>query len=371
MAAQDQPRARTFGARFMSPLAASVDRFIARGLTGRSEAARKRSPAESLGPQEREHALGRIEATYAAAAPFEDVERFFGARRAVDPTLVQVGKRRAGKVDVDVFDATWPSRVTTFCEDDVLASRFASVKENHHGAARLFLGRGSGRPAAIVVHGYRAGQYGIEERVWPTSWLLERGMDVAFFVLPFHAVRAEPKSAPRFPGSDPRFTNEGFRQAIDDLRSLAGFLKARGAPAVGAMGMSLGGYTVGLFATVEEELAFAAMMIPLASFADVALEAGRFVGTTDEQKRQHELLERAHSIVSPFARAPKVPAEGVVVAGAEGDRITPIAHAGKLARHFGTELVTFTGGHLLQFGRAEGFRAIGRMLGRRGLFDAR
>ncbi|NUP13277.1 MAG: hypothetical protein HOW73_45135 [Polyangiaceae bacterium] len=365
----------SIGKRLIGTVSSSVDRLVGRGLTGRSANARKRSRAESLGPEERAAALRQIETVYAAAAPLESVDRFFGEAVACDPKLVKVGQRRAGKITADVFDARWISRTTTFCDDPQLSARFSAVVENHSAAARMFLGRrsggGPGRPAVILVHGYRAGQYAIEEHVWPMSWLLERGLDVALFVLPFHAVRAEPRSPPRFPGTDPRFTNEAFRQGIADLRALVAFFRARGAPLVGAMGMSLGGYTVGLLSTVEPALAFSALLIPLASFADVALEAGRFVGTVDQQREQHELLERAHHVVSPFARTPKVPGDALVVVGGEGDRITPISHAEKLSRHFDSELVRFPGGHLLQIGRSDGFRAIGRMMKKHGVFDAR
>ncbi|MBK6518737.1 MAG: hypothetical protein IPM79_36525 [Polyangiaceae bacterium] len=361
---------RSLGARLVSPFASSVDRLVARGLTGRSASAKQRSRAESLGPAERRRALGAIADEYDRAQPFEDVDRFFGPSVACDPALSRVSVRRAGKVDVEVLDARWTSDTTTFFRDETLAARFVSVRENERGAARLFLGRGRPRPAVILVHGYRGGSYAIEERMWPVSWLLERGLDVALFVLPFHSVRAESWGPPRFPGSDPRFTNEGLRQAISDLRALTGHLLERGAPLVGAMGMSLGGYTVSLLATVEPRMGFVAPMIPLASFADVALAAGRLVGTEEEQHEQHALLERAHAVASPFTRTPKVPKEGLLVVAGEGDRITPIAHAEKLARHFDSELFRFPGGHLLQFGRREGFRAIGRMMHKRGFFDA-
>jgi len=357
-----------FAARIMGPLASSVDHVISRAITGRSASARKRSRAESLGPSERAVGLRRIAEIYAAAEPLEELDHFFGAPKACDPELARVGRRRAGSAEVDVFDARWRSRVTTYCEDPELSSRYAEMTENHSAAARLFLGQGKGRPAVILVHGYRAGQFLVEERVWPTSWLLERGLDVALFVLPFHAVRADPRVGPRFPNSDPRFTNEAFRQAIHDLRALHGFLRERGAPAVGAMGMSLGGYTTSLFATVDA-LDFAALMIPLASFADVALASNRLVGTGEEQREQHALLELAHRVVSPFARASKVDKDAMIVVAGAGDRITPLSHAEKLATHFGSEMFTFAGGHLLQFGRADGFRAIGRMLRRRGLFS--
>lgn len=350
----------------VGPLAASVDRLVSVAITGRSASSRRRSRAESLGHPERVIALDRVAAAYQHAEPLDDVDNFFGAPSACAPSLTPLGARSLGHTTVDVFDARWPSRVATFVDDARLAESFAETRQNHEAAARLFFGRGHGRPAVILVHGYRAGQHVVEERVWPIRWLVSRGLDVALFVLPFHGVRAAHRGEARFPASDPRFTNEAFRQAIDDLRSLRGFLLARGAPAVGAMGMSLGGYTVSLLATIEP-LDFVAPVIPLASFADVALAAGRLVGTAEEQALQHEKLERAHRAVSPFARASKVHPDAAIVVAGEGDRITPMSHAEKLSQHLGAELVKFPGGHLLQIGRSEGFRAIGRMLGRRGL----
>jgi dienelactone hydrolase len=189
-------------------------------------------------------------------------------------------------------------------------------------------------------------------------------------VLPFHAVRAE-EGAPLFPSSDPRITNEGFRQAVLDLRALAAFLRDRGAEAVGMMGMSLGGYTTSLLATLDDTLTFAAPIIPLASIADVARMAGRFVGSPEQQRLQYEGLEAAHRVVSPFARPSRLPADRVLILAASGDKITPVEHARKLADHFGAPLELFHGGHLLQFGRGDAFRAVGRMLGRIGLFVRR
>ncbi len=352
----------------VGPLAASVDRLVSVAITGRSASSRRRSRAESLGHPERIVALDRIAEAYRPAEPLGDVDSFFGVPSAGAPTLTALGERTLGDTRVEVVDARWPSRVATFVDDPRLAQSFAATRENHEAAARLFLGPGQGRPAAILVHGYRAGQHAVEERVWPIRWLVSRGLDVALFVLPFHGVRAAHLGEARFPGSDPRFTNEAFRQAIDDLRALRQYLLSRGAPAVGAMGMSLGGYTVSLLATVEP-LDFVAPVIPLASFADIALAAGRLVGTAAEQALQHEKLERAHRVVSPFARASKVRPEAAIVVAGEGDRITPLSHAEKLSQHLGSELVKFPGGHLLQIGRSEGFRAIGRMLGRQGFLS--
>jgi pimeloyl-ACP methyl ester carboxylesterase len=134
------------------------------------------------------------------------------------------------------------------------------------------------------------------------------------------------------------------------------------------MGMSLGGYTVSLLGTLLPSLAFLAPIIPLASFADVAMAAGRLVGSPEQQALQQQALENAHRIASPFSRPPRVPADSTVVIAGEGDRITPLSHAEKLRDHFNARYVTFAGGHILQLGRADGFRAVGNVLREKGLF---
>jgi pimeloyl-ACP methyl ester carboxylesterase len=272
------------------------------------------------------------------------------------------GAKRGG----EVVDASWPSESEPFHHG--VRDTYLGYERNRTAHARMWLAP-EPRPMAILIHGYMAGQWAVEERAWPIDWLTRRGLDVAIAVLPFHALRGNTDQvAPPFPGADPRFTNEGFRQAIHDLRALVAYARVRGAPHVGVMGMSLGGYTTSLLATVEPDLAFAVPIIPLASIADFARDRGR-LGTEAQSRAQHAALEAANAIVSPLARKSLVAKDHVLVVGADADRITPIAHAERLARHFDAPLVKIHGGHLLQFGRRSAFKEIGRMLRRIGIAD--
>jgi len=320
---------------------------------------------EALGHEERIKTLAEIRAVYDAA----DVngQTFFLEAQGASPRLTRV-RAIGGREPGTVLDSVWPSDFEPLHPE--VRDKYLEHEQNRTAGARLFLHAGRARPAIILVHGYMCGHYSLEERIWPVNWFYERGLDVALFVLPFHAIRANARS-PKFPGNDPRVTNEGFRQAVLDLRSLSGFLRGRGSEAVGLMGMSLGGYTTSLLATLEENLAFAVPIIPLASIAEIARSTGRFVGTEDEQEKQFEALDAVYRHVSPFSRKSRIATDRVLVLAAEGDRITPVAHARRLAEHFGAPLETFHGGHLLQFGRADAFRAVGRMLGRLGLFSRR
>jgi pimeloyl-ACP methyl ester carboxylesterase len=342
---------------------AAVDRLASYAFVGRTKRARARSSAESLGPAERERALAAIASTWDPATLDDD--RLFPRSPAIDPKLARVRALSGG----DVVDASWASAFTPI--DDAVTERYAARAENARAAVRLFLHH-EPRPAAVLVHGYRAGRFSFEERAWPVSWLFERGLDVALFTLPGHGARGRGDGgAPFWPSSDPRVTNEGFRQAMFDLGALVDHLHARGAPSVGVMGMSLGGYTTALAATVERGLSFAMPIIPLASLPDVAREGDRYVGTPEEQRTQHELLERAHLAVSPLARAPLIDPSRTLVVAATGDRITPVAHARKLAAHLGAPIVELAGGHLLQMWRGEAFRQVGRLLGGLGLLAER
>jgi pimeloyl-ACP methyl ester carboxylesterase len=278
--------------------------------------------------------------------------------RSISP----VGRRAPNDFGVaQALDLSWPSEYRPFIPG--LRDSYARGAENASAAVRLLTAKEK-RPVAILIHGYMAGNFQVEQRLWPLARFLACGYDIAFFTLPFHGVRGQASrgTAPRFPNSDPRFNNEGFRQAIADLRDFASWLRAAGHPEVGVMGMSLGGYTAALLATVEPGLSFCVPVIPLASLADFAREQGQLSAAPALQAEEHGLLERIYRVVSPLDRAPLISAGRTLVVAAKADRITPVAHARKLAAHFQAPLVSWHGGHLLQLGRNSAFRRVETLL---------
>lgn len=295
---------------------------------------------------------------FAAAYPDSLGDDFFLTPRSISPVARELpsdtGFPRA-------LDLSWASEYQPFLPG--LAERYARTRQNHAAGVR-FLSAGAKRPVAILIHGYMAGNYHVEQRLWPLPRFLRSGYDVAFFTLPFHGVRADAtrRGAPEFPGSDPRFSNEGFRQVIADLRNFVAWLRAQGHPQIGVMGMSLGGYTASLLATVEPGLSFCVPVIPLASLADFIREQGELSTSAEVAAAEHALLERIYRVVSPLDRKPLIdPSRTLVVAG-KADRITPVTHARKLAAHFGSQLVSWHGGHLLQLGRNAAFRRVETLL---------
>jgi pimeloyl-ACP methyl ester carboxylesterase len=336
----------------MSGAAAAFDRAATMAAYAQSARRRKGSRAESLGHDERIRVLGLL------AEHYRTHGWSFREPRPIAPQE-RVVRRQARS---EIVDLRWPSDYQTLIPE--IAARYDKGASNRLAAVRMLRHR-EPRPVAILVHGYLGGQYPVEERAWPTQWIHRRlGMDVALFTLPYHGARANPGrfGTPPFPGSDPRITNDGFRQAMADMRDLVAWLSKRGHPSVGVMGMSLGGYSTALCATLEPTLAFAVPVIPLTSLADFARDQGRLGSNAAEKMLEHEALDRVHRMVSPLHRTCAIDRERVLVIGAEADRITPLSHARNLAQHFDARLETWHGGHLLQFGRSDAFRSVGRFL---------
>ncbi|RYZ04756.1 MAG: abhydrolase domain-containing 18 [Myxococcales bacterium] len=333
--------------RVLGSAAAAVDLMATAAVTAhaqRTVASRPRPHADRV------RLLERLEERYRDA----ELSGFFAERSQIAPGVRRV--RGFGR-DGTVTDLSWTSAFSTL--DLEVSARYASASENGVAVARRFQ-RGSRRPVVILVHGYMAGPFSFEERIWPLSRMDQAGFDVVLFTLPFHGlrVRAGRGAVPEFPGEDPRFNVEGFRQAIFDLQSLVAWLLAEGHPRVGVIGMSLGGYTAALLATAEPRLDFVVPVIPLSSLADFAREQGSLSPNPDEAAMQHRLLSSIYRRVDPVARPALVPPERCLVISAKADRVTPAAHARRLSVHLRAPLQSFYGGHLLQLGRAEAFERV-------------
>jgi pimeloyl-ACP methyl ester carboxylesterase len=300
-----------------------------------------------------------------------EVARFYqqlGESYFAPPAAISPASERHGKLDDgEVLDLAWPSEYRPHYEPARAA--YLAIEPNRRACARLFKHAGGPRSTIVLIHGYRAGYFFVEERAYPVRWLYKLGLDVVLFTLPFHALRGG-WGAPDWPSANPIRTNEGFAQAIYDLRALIRWLAA---PALALSGMSLGGYTTSLLATVER-LDFVCPIIPVASFPDLFWSHGE--GRPERARAEREgitvdLLRDAMAIHTPLLRAPKVTPEQVLVVAAEGDRIAPPEHAHRLAAHFKCEELVFPGGHVLQLGRGDAFRALARKLAERGLIAAR
>ena len=135
------------------------------------------------------------------------------------------------------------------------------------------------------------------------------------------------------------------------------------------IGMSLGGYTASLWASVGE-VDFAVAMIPAVSMARLMWRHGE---SNPARRRAasagitEELLEDAFRVHAPTTRAPTIARDHLFVVAGRGDRITPPEQAEALAAHWGVDIEWFDGGHLAQVGRGDALRKVRRALGALGL----
>lgn len=297
----------------------------------------------------------------------------FFAEPPVPEVQCVAADRRVG--DARAHDLTFASTYRVHLPE--YREEHAGYVENLTVHARWFRGR-TPRPVAICLHGWGGGAYWLEERAFLVPYLDRMGLDAVLFQLPFHGQRA-PRQAPRsgalFPSAHVVRTNEAFGQAIHDLRGLAGWLRREGAPAIGVMGMSLGGYTTGLWASLDDRLAFAVPIIPAVSMSGLMWRHGGNSPQRREAEKlgiSQDLLDGVFEVHSPLSRPVRLPAERLLIIAGRGDRITPPDQARTLWRHWGEpELHWFAGGHLAQVGRGDGFRRIRRMLHRAGVIEKR
>lgn len=346
-------------------VAREVDRAFRNTALTAPAAIRQRSSAEGLGHAERMVGLGAIGEIYARPELIEEPNAFFPRAAPISP---QVRRARSYGKHGEVLDLRWPSHyeplwgqpgfmpdltITGLDSRGSVRSKYLAEQHNLVAHARWFRHVGGTHPAVMVLHGYLAGELNVEEQVWPTRALFNAGYDVIFTVLPFHGARKSPKrllAPPRFPASDPRFTIEGFRHLVFDHIALADYMLAGRVKSLGVMGMSLGGYGASLLATLDPRWTFAVPIVPLSCTAQFAFDTGRFVGSLDEQRQQQEALRLAQRAVSPLERPAKLDRDRIIVVAGAADHVTGLPHAEQLAHHFESELSTFNGGHLLQFG---------------------
>jgi dienelactone hydrolase len=250
--------------------------------------------------------------------------------------------------------------------------------ENHTVRARHYRHPdGGARPVMVCLHGWGGGAWWLEERAFAAGYWLARGFDVVLFQLPFHGARAPggvgkgPRSGALFPSANLVRTNEGFGQAIHDLRALAGWLRGQGAPAVGAMGMSLGGYTTALWATIDPQLAFAVAMIPAVSMSDLMWRHGEESAARRRAAQagvSEELIASVFAVHAPLTRKVLLPPERLRIVAGLGDAITPADQARTLHAHWQRcPIHWFPGGHLAQVGRGDAMRAVRLHLAAAGL----
>jgi len=254
--------------------------------------------------------------------------------------------------------------------------RWMRYEDNRDARAWIFRHPGKPRPWLVGIHGYRMGIPAIDLTLFQVGYLhYKLGLNVALPVLPLHGPRkAYTRSGSGF--LDGRLVEllHAEAQAIWDIRRLIAWLRAEHqAPAVGALGYSLGGYNAALLAGLEPELACVIAGIPLVDMADSIWRHMPMLHlrVMEAYGIHRELAENVLAPVSPLAMPCRVAAGCRYVFAATGDQLVPPSHPVRLIRHWDTaHTLWYQGSHLSVRREASVFPFIGTALAESGLAAA-
>ncbi|MDX1804595.1 MAG: alpha/beta hydrolase family protein [Alcanivorax sp.] len=257
-----------------------------------------------------------------------------------------------------------------------LRQRYLRHHRNRTAWAQHWRHDGEPRPTLIMIHGFVADPYWLNTRWLALPWFYKQGFDVLLYTLPFHGRRKgrlAPFSGAEFFSQGMALLNETFAHAIHDLRLFINHLRHQGSPALGVTGISLGGYTTGLLAALEDDLAFAIPNVPLVSIIDL-------MKSWFPISQQVQLLNRIYdtdlaglraitALHSPLTWPCRVAPRARMIIGGAGDRFAPPKHSQLLWQHWQhCDLHWFPGNHLLHLDQGHYLKAMLTFM-RRALLD--
>jgi pimeloyl-ACP methyl ester carboxylesterase len=225
-------------------------------------------------------------------------------------------------------------------------------------------------PTLCVIHGFMGSAYLFNGLFFSLPWFYRSGYDVLLYTLPFHGARAEKGS----PFSGYGYFAHGFAgfaeamaQAVHDFRSLIDYLEFTGVDRVALTGMSLGGYTSALIASVDERIQAVIPNVPVVTpdrTVDEWFPANyvvrlrdRIAGTDDD------LVHAATMYPSPLNYAPLVPKDRRLIIAGLGDRLAPPEQAELLWEHWDRcAFHWFPGNHVLHISQPDYLRRMTRFM---------
>jgi dienelactone hydrolase len=210
---------------------------------------------------------------------------------------------------------------------------------------------GPHRSWIVCVPGYRMGHPAVDFTGFRARWLYrDLGLNVAIPVMPLHGPRrVGRRGGDGYLSGDFLDTIHAQTQAVWDIRRLIAWLRAEGAPRVGVQGVSLGGYTAALLASLEEDLDCVIAGIPAVDFLrllrshtpEILLRIARGMGI------RFDRIEQLLRVISPLAQSPRVPLPRRFLYAGVADRLAPPDHALDLWHHWDhPRCEWYQGGHV-------------------------
>jgi pimeloyl-ACP methyl ester carboxylesterase len=236
-----------------------------------------------------------------------------------------------------------------------LRERYAKLKRNQTAWAQYWRHNDGPRPTIIVIHGFMADPYWVNSRFLALPWFYKQGYDILLYTLPHHGRRRAamaPFSGHGYFAHGVSHINETVAHSIFDLRIFIDYLRRRGVQKIGVTGISLGGYTTALAASVIDGLDFAIPNVPVVSMVDLMFQwfpAGVVVKTglrmVDISVRDARHTTAVHC---PLTWQPKLPREKLMIIGGAGDRLAPPKHSRLLWDHWDRcRIHWFPGNHVI------------------------
>ena len=219
-------------------------------------------------------------------------------------------------------------------------------------------------PTLCVIHGFMGSSYLANGRFFTLPYYFRSGYDVLMYTLPFHGPRAEkcsPFSGYGYFSSGLSGFAEAMAQAVHDFRSIIDYLRHTGVERIALTGISLGGYTTALVASVEDRLEAVVPNCPVVTPArmfDEWFPANKLMGLGLRlAKISRAELSAALSYHSPLNYRPLVPKDRRMIITGLGDRMAPPGQAQMLWEHWDRcALHWFPGNHVLHVSQLDYLR---------------
>lgn len=221
------------------------------------------------------------------------------------------------------------------------------------------------RPALLWVPGQHVSDrdFGSLERFFEKA--LDRGLDVVFFVPPYHLERTPEGfgSGDAFLATDFIDHLNAFAQELSDLRALTAWLRARGVSELGAVGSSMGGTMVLRLIGWEPLFEFVTALQPVIDWNALIRrpEMAPVRARLSEQGVSDEDVMLVYQAIDPRTARPKISPARISLLYGRYDLIAPEGPLLSLKRLWGVERVcVYERGHAFITLGTQPYRDLGR-----------
>ena len=226
------------------------------------------------------------------------------------------------------------------------------------------------RPTLCLIHGFMGSAYLFNGLFFSLPWFYRCGYDVMLYTLPFHGRRAEkysPFSGYGYFAHGMAGFAEAMAQAVHDFRSILDYLEFTGVDRIALTGMSLGGYTSALIASVDDRIQAVIPNVPVVTpdrTVDEWFPANKVVALREWLAGTDTSLSDAATMYSSPLNYRPLPAKErrLIIAGL-GDRLAPPEQAELLWKHWDKcAFHWFPGNHVLHVSQPDYLRRMTRFL---------